>query len=61
MAKITISPKKQGRSARGHQVRLSEAAHQRLTALSRDSGRAMNEIVEMALSQVRVAREHGRR
>jgi hypothetical protein len=54
MAKITIIKKQ--RKGRVRQVRLSEAAHQKLTALSRDSGRDMKEIVEMAVSQVRVGR-----
>ena len=57
---ITIFPKKKQRSnsarGSGHQARLSEATHQKLTALSRESGYAIYEIIEIAVSKVRVGR-----
>ena len=53
MAKITIG-RKDLQAERRYQVRVNRATHEKVVALSRKTGYAMREIVEMAMAQVQV-------
>jgi hypothetical protein len=57
MSKITITPKHKHWRAFPRAIRVSDRTHKRLRELSRTTGRAIGEIVEIAVDAVSVARK----